>query len=189
MNEQMQRYSKKLTMKFVATVSIFAVMASLMVGLIRYEQSLKRLKKAHEGIVSRITQMKAVEAETRRTVDRIKQSIPPGYGTRTDEWLIYSKMDSIRATLQPTEMNLSTIEEKEGFKSLQFTYKPKDTDYSRLLNQTGLLETSVYPLVSIDSIKLGRGEKGSEKSESILVEGTVKIPVNTAASGEVATKK
>lgn len=181
MNEQMKKHTTRLAWRLVIAASVFAVTASITAALERYEQSLQKIASNVKAIFRKVDSMKNATAETARTIDRIRQQLPSGYGSKSNEWLIYSKIDSLKATVDHSEMTVSTIEEKEGVLTLPFTFKPKSMDYSIILNQLGSMETSIFPLVSVNGIKIGSAAKDSDASGGIKVEGVITIPSGTGS--------
>ena len=185
MNGIMQNHTKKLTIRLGIAVSIFALIGSSLAALARYEQSLKKRSGIHNKISINISQMRASTAETKETVAKFNQLLPSGYGTKSQDLLIFSKIDLMKAAINPVEMSVTPPEEKEGLLAVGFTLKLKDKNYSALLNQLGSLETSAFPFISFTEISIIKETKDRESAAegSIAIQGSVIMPVTTPANG------
>ncbi len=179
MKELMQKHTDSLMKRFVLTAAIFALIASALVGLVRYEQSLQRLAAAVKKIFTKVETVKRATTETQDTIRKIKGQLPAGYGSKSNEWIIYSRLDELKNSLSPAVMTVGTLEEKDGALTLSFSYNPGHSDYNRLINQIGTIESYVFPFISINGLKIGGTGNETPQAGSINVEGAIIIPAGT----------
>ncbi|MDK9716467.1 MAG: hypothetical protein OEL57_00995 [Trichlorobacter sp.] len=123
--------------------------------------------------------MRLAVKDTDKTVADFKSLLPPAYGTRTPEWLVYSRIDNLKSRLQTTELTVKAIENRENMIVVDFsaTLPLRDvSSYSRIVNLLGYQETLAFPFVNIRSIQVDQSGSETLQGLKLVVEGIVQMP-------------
>lgn len=179
MNASMQRQTHQLMIRFCCILGLFALFSAGLVVSIRYQKMLATTTASQETIVRNMARMQTTAREVEKTVAGFKRLLPPGYGSLSAERLLYTRLDELKVDLQPAEMTLKALENREGLLSIEFTASfplRRASDYATIVNQLGRQETVAFPFISIESIIIGQDSAGAAGGLKIQVEGTVQTP-------------
>jgi len=145
----------------------------------RYRKMLAATIANQETIVQNITRMRIATKEAEKTVTNFHKLLPAAYKTRSPEWLLYTRFDTLQSALQLKEITAKTIEHKDGFAHLGFsaTVLLQEPDaYSRYINLLGEHEALVFPFVSINVITLETSTSATQQGLKLQIEGVIQTP-------------
>ena len=181
----MQQQTRQRLIKLGIILTCFTLLASLLGVAIRYKEMLARTI-TNQGVIFRnVGKMRLATKDADKTVADFKYLLPAAYGTRSPEWLIYTRIDDLKSRLQTSEMVVKPIENKEGMVAVDFSaaLPLRDTGtYSRIINLLGNQETLAFPFVSIRNIQIDQSGSETMQGLKLVVEGVVQIPAPQGAS-------
>ena len=182
MNNAMTGYTRQLSTKLAIVLACFTVLACAAAALARYNQGLDQMLVKKRNIKSNLERLLASTIEIRNSNESFRRALPPGYGSRSAELLMFAKMDEIKNMLKPSEIQVKPVENKEGSLSVEFSLKIKNPAYTGLVNSLGQLETSMFPFVSVRSVSIETSTADLSDSTLITIEGAVLMPAPTSPS-------
>ncbi|HXE96014.1 MAG TPA: hypothetical protein VN642_06395 [Dongiaceae bacterium] len=174
MNNAMSSHTQRLATKLAFAIVLFVTVSTALAVLSRYRQNLAVIDTQHRMIPGKLDLMRRVTAEEREAITRFKQLLPPDYGANSPEWFIYSRLDEIKSRFALQDMTVGEIQTKDGARTAHFSMKIPHSDYSQVLNRVALLETELFPFVSINSIAISN--QSGESALNMTVEGDVIMP-------------
>ncbi|MBV5336838.1 MAG: hypothetical protein J0653_02250, partial [Deltaproteobacteria bacterium] len=83
-------------------LTCFILLASLLSTSIRYQKMLAATIANQETIVKNIFRMRIATKEAENTVVNFQRLLPTAYGTRSPDWLLYTRLDALKSRLQAT---------------------------------------------------------------------------------------
>jgi hypothetical protein len=122
-------------------------------------------------------------------ISRFKRLLPVGYGVKSPEWFVYARLDEIKSRLAVPDMTVNAIQIKDGVRTTHFALKILHPDYSQVLNKLAVLETEVFPFVSISSIEISNRSSEASVGLTMSVEGDVIMPDTSAAEPSAAAEQ
>ncbi len=181
----MQQQTRQKLIKLGIILTCFTLLASLLGVVIRYKEMLARTITNQKTIFQNVGKMRLAANDADKTVAEFKSLLPPDYGTRSPEWLIYSRIDDLKSRLQATELTVKAVENRENMIIVDFsaTLPLRDAGaYGRIINLLGYQETLAFPFVSIRSIQVDQSGSGTLQGLKFVVEGVVQTPAPQGVS-------
>jgi hypothetical protein len=189
MNRAMTAHTSSLTIRLALLIFIFAVIASAAAALARYNQGLGTMLVNQRNIKANLEQMRSSTVNINRSVAEFRRLLPSGYGTSSPELLMFARVDEIKQTIHPSEINVKPVETKEGALAVEFSLKLNSPDFSKLVNSLGQLETSIFPFVSIRSVAIDQSSLGLLNGMTVVVEGAVLMPAPSTSKTSTGAKQ
>lgn len=164
--------NRQLAIRLALALLIFTLLGTTLALLLRKVQSQQQLVALHTRILANMPLLQAETTSLHQQVSAFRQAMPVGLSTRSPELQLYTRLDQIKSTLEPQEMTVTSPENKDGILSVSFTLKVRFSDYSKLVNGMGHLQTSLVPFVDFSELTLT--PTGSDSM--INVAGSVIMP-------------
>lgn len=183
MNITMQFHTRRLLIRFGIILGAFSLLAMLLALSVRYKAMLTTTITRQDAIVRNIAVAQATARETEKIIAEFNRFLPPGYGSQSPERLLYGRLDSLKESLQVTDITVKAIENKEGMLSVEFSVTVplgSSSSYATALNLLGRQETLAFPFVSINSVTIDSAAAGSPGGLQMNIEGTVLTPAPVA---------
>jgi hypothetical protein len=172
MNEY-ELHMMPLKKRFWLSVALFLVMAMVCTSMLRARRLQGRtqaeLVKAQAGLAK----LKVTNLNRRNALGILKTEYLLGVTNISDERLLYSKMDELKARLKPDDLTVSGIEKKGGTVSLPYTLKFINTDYNDFLNTISYLEGAVFPFTTVNSVTIAQADAGGKNVVAFTINGKV----------------
>ena len=180
MNITMSSHIQRLAVKLMFSILFFVIVATSLAAMSRYQQNLSITVAQHKTILDKLYNMRQIIAEERETITNLNRLLPADYGVKSPEWFIYNRLDEIKSLPALKEMTVKAVEIKDGERTAHFSFKIINPDYSQVLNRLAVLETKVFPFVSISSIEISKKSDETFAGLTMAIEGDVTMPsVNT----------
>lgn len=176
MNDILTKRSLAAEKRLFAIIVAVTLLASALMILIRYEQSLDRMLKTRQAIKPNLVKMRNETRSMQATTATMRQKLPKGQGAPSDEALLYSRLDQIKNLIQPTEMNVAAKNDAGGIISISFSLNLPAHQYEKALNAMGSLQTESFPFVTFTGITL-EGSASTSGKPGIKLDGVVQMPI------------
>ncbi len=168
----LENRNRSLLLRLTALLLCVALLGTALALLLRKEQAQRRLAALHGRILTNLPLMAAETANLQREVTAFRQGLPGTLDRRSPDLLLYTRLDQIKALLQPSEMTITGVETGNGRKTISFNLKVPAARYSALVNGMGQLQTELFPFVEFREITLNPTATDS----SIALSGRVLLP-------------
>ena len=179
MNATMQLHTRHLLIRFGIILGAFSLLATVLALSIRYKAMLTATITRQDTIVRNISAAQATARETEKIIAEFNRLLPPGYGSQSPERLLYSRLDSLKESLQSADMMVKAIENKEGMLSVEFSATVQlnnSSSYATVLNLLGRQESLAFPFVSINSVTVDSSAAEPSGGLQMKIEGTALTP-------------
>jgi cytoskeletal protein RodZ len=133
------------------------------------EKTLKELTLAESGL----KRIREASANHRKVLAAIQSQFDQNTGKKSQEMILYEKVDEMKTALKPDNLTISRIEKKGGEASLQFTLTFNNLDYPALLNIAGSLHAAVFPLTQVNSIDIKQSDSKTTRGVSFKITGKI----------------
>jgi hypothetical protein len=171
MMPEMEKHTRLFAIRLAAVLVLVTLLGTTLALLTRKEQSLQKLLGYHTKIKANLSLLRDDTRATKSTLTLLKRQIPTDYQQHSRELLIFSRLDQIKTSLKPLEMNLTALETKDGATSIGFTLKLPIAPYDASINAMGNLQTEIFPFIIFKGMTLS-ASPGTDFS----VEGVVLMP-------------
>lgn len=168
----LRKHNRRLALRLALALLVFVVLGVVCALLLRAVQARQALREQHTSILANLPRMQAETATIHQQMAAFRRTMPADLGNRSPELSLYSRLDEIKRTLQPSEMTVAAPERKDGLLSIGFNLKLPLTRYSGLINGMGQLQTTLVPFV--DFRELALDAKTAEGA--ITITGSVILP-------------
>lgn len=185
MNSTMSSHTQRLALKLAFAIVLFVLAASSLAVLSRYRENRVVIVAQHRIISDKLVLMRRTIAEEREAITRFKKLLPAGYGDKSPEWFIYRRLDEIKSRLALQDLTINEIIIKDGVRTARFSFKLPQPDYGQVLNKLAILETELFPFVSIGSIVISRQPGDLTAGPAMTVEGDVIMPATPEQLSQV----
>lgn len=175
----MHDQTRKNVIKLCVVLSFFALLTTLLGVSIRYKRMLEATISNQEQIVGNMARMRMATKEVDTTIASFNRLLPAGYGSRSPEWLLYSRLDELKSRLQADELTVKPLETKDGLMLLNFSailFAHDAGSYNRIISLLGRQETLAFPFMTIHSIAMERSAENSNRGIKIIIEGAAQTP-------------
>lgn len=183
----MSSHTQRLAIKLAFAIVLFVVVASSLAVLARYRQNLVVIAAQHRIISDKLALMRRTIAEEREAFKRFKQLLPVDYGVKSPEWFIYHRLDEIKSRFALQDLTINEIIIKDGVRTAHFSLKLPQPNYGQVLNKLAILETELFPFVSIGSIAISRQPGDLTAGPTMTVEGDVIMPATPEQLSRIRT--
>ena len=125
----------------------------------KYEENLAHSVDSFEKIrINSIRMAKATE-EKERIIRDINGLLPARYDSTSNEELLLSAIDSIKANIRGCDITVVNIEKKGGELTLPVSIRISFDSYGMLVDRVGYLQGLTYPYFRVESILIERSEE------------------------------
>lgn len=166
------KHNRHLALRLALVLLAFIVLGITCALLLRTVQSQQALHDQHTTILANLPRMQAETADIQRQMANFHRTVPTDLGSRSPELTLYARLDEIKRTLQPLEMNVTPPESKDGVLSIGFNLKLPLSRYSQVINGMGQLQTVLIPFVDVKQLSLD----AKTAEGAITVVGNVVLP-------------
>lgn len=147
MMTQMHRRTKSLALRMSAVMLLVALLGVSLALLIRKEQSLDESLGYRVKITNNLSLMRADTRLLKEQLAVFHQQLRPDAQRRSSDMQLFLRLDQIKETLKPIEMNVTPVESKDGTTSVGFTLKLPLASYETAVNAMGRLQSEHSPFV------------------------------------------
>lgn len=168
----LQTRNRQLALRLALTLLIFTLLATTLSLLVRKVQSQRQLVALHTKILTNLPLMQRETTSLQQQVTAFRQALPAELTTRSAELMLYSRLDEIKSTLQPSEMTVTAPESKDGLQTIGFNLKVPFARYNQLVNAMGQLQTRLIPFADFNELSMSP----TTTEGSIVVNGSVVLP-------------
>ena len=175
MNDILLQRSIQAEKRLFTIIIVVVLLASALVVLIRYEQSLNKMLSFRRTIKPNLVKMSAETKTMQTTTTTLRQKLPQSQGAPSDEALLYARLDQIKSVMQPTEMTVAAKSDTAGMLTINFSINMPAHLYEKSLNGMGSLQTETFPFVTFTGITIEGGATSSGKPV-IKLDGVVQMP-------------
>ena len=168
---QMRKHTRLLAIRLSAILIVVTLLGSTLAVLSKKEQSLQKLLGYHTRIKTNLSQLRDDTRAIKMQLTILRGQIPHDYQQRSREMLIFSRLDQIKTSLKPLEMNVTQLDIKDGTASIGFTLKLPISAYNASINSMGKLQTEIFPFVIFKGITLS-----TSPGTDFSLEGVVLMP-------------
>lgn len=134
-------------------------------------QSLQQLQRYHAVISTNLLAIQTDTSALSQQTEAFKSMLRADDTRQSDGLRLYNRVDQIRVTLKPLELQVTPVETKDGASSVGITLKLPLAAYDAAINAMGTLQTGTVPLVVFHSASFN-----STPGTDFTVEGTVLLP-------------
>lgn len=153
-----ERLKKVLTYYLLTGIVLgVVVIAIALVG--KYEENLALSIDSFEKIRVNSIRMARATEEKERIISDIKGLLPAAYYSASNEGLLLSAIDSIKANIRGSDVTIANIENKGGELTLPVGIKTSFDSYGMLVDRIGYLQGLAYPHFRVEKINIERSEE------------------------------
>lgn len=168
----MQQRSTALARRFAVVLLLVLATGCALAVTARKQQSLQQLLGYHTTIKTNLQAMQGNTGELTRQTAAFNALLSAEGQRSSAELRLYRKVDQIRDTLKPLDLQVTPVEIKEGASSVTITLKLPLAGYNDAVNAMGRLQEEALPLVVFRSVAFN-----ATPGTDFTVEGTVLLPV------------
>lgn len=153
-----ERLKKVLTYYLLTGIVLGVVVISIaLIG--KYKENLAQSIDSFEKIRVNSTRMAKATEEKERIIREIKGLLPATYHSTSNEELLLSAIDSIKANIRGSDITITNIENKGGELTLPVSIRTAFDSYGMLVDRVGYLQGLDYPHFRVEKIHIERSEE------------------------------
>ena len=150
---------KKNLIYYLLTGIVLGVVVIAVVLIGKYEENLAQSIDSFERIRMNSIRMSKATEEKERIIRDIKELLPARYHSTSNEELLLSAIDSIKANIRGCDITIANIEKKGGELTLPVSIRISSDSYGMLVDRVGFLQGLTYPHFRVESILIERSEE------------------------------
>ena len=171
MNELLAHRTRRLEKRLLAAALLLLLLTSLTALLTRYDRSLSSQVRLYRLITDRLPLMKQETKDYKAAIAALQTASDAGAAASSRDLLLYSRLDQVKATLQPSEMSVAAKTTAKSMQSITFNLTLPPHTYAQAVNRMGTLQTASHPFVAFTALHLENTAAG------LKVEGAVHLPI------------
>lgn len=172
MSTALQQRTLQLGWYATIALTVLGILGVTFSLLLRKEQMLKKALVTHRTIVANLPLMRRETLDISQQLSLFRQLMPTDQPQRSNELLLFTRLDQLKTALKPLEMSVTTPETKDGATSIVFSMRLPVQSYSAIVNSLGTLQSTSFPFVVVRSFSID-----AKTNSQIAVEGSVIMPV------------
>ena len=150
----------KKVLNFYLLTGIFLVIVIVSISLIRkYETNLLQSMNSFEIIKMNSDAMAKATSDKDKIITTIKSRLPADYYSKSNEELLLSAVDDVKANIKGCDIRVGNIEQGGDMLSLSVNIKASFDNYSMLVNKVGYLQEMTLPGFKVENILIERSEE------------------------------
>jgi hypothetical protein len=165
--------------RFFIIAGLFLIVAITFVTVQRnrrlLEKTFDNLTRAQGGL----TRVKEANANRRQVLATLKSQFGQGTQSISPEMVLYSKIEEIKARLNPDDMTIASVAKGKEEASLEYTLSFSNQDFNNLLNAISYLHGSVSPMAPVNSVAITNSDLKGTGGASSKITGKVITSVKT----------
>lgn len=168
--------------RFLLAVLVFTILLSSLAMLVRHEQSARATSDCLSRLGEKLVQMRIATGEMKQTLTAFRGLLPPDYGSKTANVLLYERVDDLKMLFPGGVMTISAPSEQSGHITLPFSVRAANADYGDFLTGLASAQARTFPFVLINTVSIGYGQSGMGGLEYTFG-GTITIPAHAVMGG------
>jgi hypothetical protein len=166
-------YLAPLKKRFAAAAVLLLVVGTVCVSQhrsrLQLENTLESLNRARSGFAK----VKAANENRRQVLTLMQSQFGLNASGRSQEMILYTKVDELKASLKADDMTISAVEKRGGEASIQYSLTFNNPDFNNLLNTISALHVAVFPQTPVSSIAVTQTDVKGNGSVSFRVIGKI----------------